>query len=529
MSKTECGVIGILVKQPIKKENLYYTLLEIQHRGQDSYGYVIIDNDRDEIIKENGLIPDSLDMKINTYPSIVIGHVRYSTVKPIQENISNVQSPNSFSDKLTNSLKRFSLSSISSSSSLNTSTSSLVIDDDPKLCIQPLEISKNNHIYLSHNGNLFNIKENSLKLDINSRLRYPTDTFVFKYIWDQHFSYNNTKIEMILFLKNIICTIPGAYSCIVSYYDKNTDEYCLWGLRDRYGYKPLSIGKIDNNYCFISETVQLENSYDFIKDVLPGEIYEISTKTNLEPKLIYSYNSKYVYQPFFCSMEAIYFMKKESLLFNGQLTVHEFRRKLGYELAKQELTYETIQKIKNIIVTYIPESSSSICIGYCEMMSILFKDDLITKVENIRSFIENSTDSRNGKIKRKFSFNEKEIKNIKEIMLIDDSIVRGNTMIYIIKKLKEINPDIKIHIRIGSPYLTDICNFGIDIATQDELIYNKSGSPPSVDALRYLLKIDSLMFLDIDNLEKIMKYYNIQGCTYCFGSKDIPNIKCLDW
>jgi len=228
-------------------------------------------------------------------------------------------------------------------------------------------------------------------------------------------------------------------------------------------------------------------------------------------------------------MEAIYFMKKESLLFNGQITVHEFRRKLGYELAKQELNYDNQQRIKNIVVTYIPESSKSICIGYCEMMSVLFKDDLIIKIENIRSFIENTTDSRNGKIKRKFYFNEKEIKNIKEIMIIDDSIVRGNTIIYIVNMLKEINQNIKIHIRIGSPYLTDVCNFGIDIATQEELIFNKSGSPPSVDSLRFLLKVDSLSFLDIENLEKIMKYYNIQPCTYCFGSKDIPNIKCLDW
>ena len=251
MSKTECGVIGILVTQPIKKDNLYYSLAEIQHRGQDSYGYVIIDKEKDIIVKENELIPESLDIEINKYPNIVIGHVRYSTVKSTQENNSNMQSPSSFSEKITNSLKRFSLSSVSSLTSSTSSTTSLNIEDDPKLCIQPLEISKVNHIYLSHNGNLHNIKENSLKLDINTRLRYPTDTFVFKYIWEQHFSYNNTKIEMIAFIKNIICTIPGAYSCIVSYYDKKTDEYCLWGFRDRYGYKPLSIGKINNNYCFL--------------------------------------------------------------------------------------------------------------------------------------------------------------------------------------------------------------------------------------------------------------------------------------
>lgn len=527
--KTECGLVGILAINPIKKDNIYYSLSEIQHRGQDSYGLVISSKDKNVIIKENGLVPDSLDIKICEYPSVIIGHVRYATSKPMQIN-SSLQSPNSFGEKLTNSFKRF---SFSSSASLTSSTSSLslstIFDEDPKICIQPIEICNNNKIYLSHNGNLFNIKENSLKLDINSRLRYPTDTYVFKYIWEQNFSYNNTKTEMISYIKNIICTIPGAYSCIVTFYDNKNDEFFMWGFRDRYGYKPLSIGKIDNNYCFISETIQLENSNEFINDVLPGEIYEISTKTNQTPKLVYSYNSKYVNYPFFCSMEAIYFMKKESLLFNGLITVHDFRRKLGYELAKQELTYENQQLIKKMVVTYVPESARSICIGYCEMMSVIFKDNIITKIENIRSFIESSTDSRNGKIKRKFWFNEEEIKKINEIIIIDDSIVRGNTMIYIINKLKEINPLIKIHIRIGAPYLTDECNFGIDIASRDELIYNKSGNPQSVDALRFKLNVDSLMFLDIDNLEKIMKNYNIQSCTYCFGAKDIPNIKCLEW
>jgi amidophosphoribosyltransferase len=402
--KTECGLISILVLNPIKKNNLYYSLSEIQHRGQDSYGLVISSKDKNVIIKENGLVPDSLDIEVTEYPSMVIGHVRYATSKLVQTQ-STLQSPNSFGEKLTNSLKRFSFSS--STSSISSSSS---VEEDPKQCIQPLEICNNNKIYLSHNGNLFNIKENSLKLDINTRLRYPSDTYVFKYIWEQHFSYNNTKTEMIAFIKNIICTIPGAYSCVVTFYDKNHDEFFMWGFRDRYGYKPLSIGKIDNNYCFISETIQIENSKDFITDVLPGEVYEISSKTNKIPKLVYNYNSKYVNHPFFCSMEAIYFMKKESLLFNGLLTVHEFRRKLGYELAKQELTYDFQQDIKKMVVTYVPESARSICIGYSEMMSTLFKDNIITKIENIRSFIESSTESRNGKIKRKFWFNEEEIK-----------------------------------------------------------------------------------------------------------------------
>ena len=105
--KTECGLISILVLNPIKKDNLYYSLSEIQHRGQDSYGLVISSKDKNVIIKENGLVPDSLDIEVTEYPSMVIGHVRYATSKLVQTQ-STLQSPNSFGEKLTNSLKRFS-------------------------------------------------------------------------------------------------------------------------------------------------------------------------------------------------------------------------------------------------------------------------------------------------------------------------------------------------------------------------------------------------------------------------------------
>ena len=150
----------------------------------------------------------------------------------------------------------------------------------------------------------------------------------------------------------------------------------------------------------------------------------------------------------------------------------------------------------------------------------------ILKIENIRSFIENSTDSRIGKIKRKFAFNIDDIKGLESIILVDDSIVRGNTMKYIIQILKEINPLIKIHVRIGSPALIRGCHFGIDLY-DDELIV------PQVVKMGLTLEeyfgIESVIFLDRERLNAIFQDYGMGNCGWCFGIDDAINKSVYEW
>ena len=560
--KTECGLFAALaIKNKIMPDTVYNALASIQHRGQDSWGLLIFNYNELTDDRKQGLFPLSVEeisaLKLMVHiemPYFVIGHLRYATAKLVTTPTSTTSS---FTEKITNSLKRFSLSGGRSSSNLTASVSSIdsnstSIDENPLLSIQPVEISKEHCIYIAHNGNLANLRYNVGKLNVNSRLIYPTDTYLFKYIWEEEFSYNGTRDEIVEFIKHIIKNIPGAYSCVLSFYDKKTGIYSLFGFRDRYGYKPLSIGIVDRNnsevgvevggavdsgsYCFFSESVQLSNNCEFLGDVEPGAIYEIAGSAKgmtQQPKCIYKYyGPDMVKKPFFCSMEAIYFMDKGTKLFNGITTVHHFRYKLGMALAKQEYSHDfgIMDKIKKSVITYVPESAHSIAAGYAAFFCRNEASDLITKVENIRSFIESSTDSRNGKIKRKFAFNEEKIVKIDEIVLIDDSIVRGNTMIFIIQKLKEINPEIKIHLRIGAPMITDECHFGIDIASRDELVYTSS-SPfaPSADTIRHYLGAASLEFLDVKIMEELFASYGSGACTYCFGSRDLPNEKCLDW
>jgi amidophosphoribosyltransferase len=172
----------------------------------------------------------------------------------------------------------------------------------------------------------------------------------------------------------------------------------------------------------------------------------------------------------------------------------------------------------------IPESAISIAKGYAQELGLEVNTNLILKVENIRSFIESTDEARQGKLKRKFAFNIEDIKRTHEIILIDDSLVRGNTMKYLIETLYEINPLIKIHIRIACPKLIKGCHFGIDLY-ENELLATK---PYSHDLSKYF-KIESIMFLEIARLTEIFKYYDSNHCTWCYGEIKPCNTKVLEW
>ena len=553
--KTECGIFAIFTN-PRKnflddnrnddlKKLIYNGMVNIQHRGQDGYGYIIINSsDKDNIYsRQSGLLPSSYE---SIFPdnvqlgNIFLAHLRYSTNTTTEIN-NNLYSNNG----------------------------------------QPLEISKINCIYIAHNGNIPNTDINLPKIGLARLDKGLSDTYIFKNIWEKLY-FNNNKItleDVIEYIKWILNNIIGAYSCVLTYYnncnngncDSNNESlmssiisnisdnldrpynldnldnsynissefYYLIGFRDRYGYKPLSICEVEGKYCFVSETVQLKGyKYKFIRDVMPGEIwicknneepYLISRllDENLKNKTITNLDNLDNLDAYICSMEIIYFMKKESRIFNGLITVHHFRQRLGLELGKQDLQYS--KGMNGWVITYIPESSKSIAEGYSDILNIPINHNLILKVENIRSFIENCNESRVGKIKRKFAFNIEDIKKIQEIVLVDDSIVRGNTMRYIIQIIKEINPFIKIHIRIGCPKLLKGCNFGIDIY-DDELIVPKINEQrESGITLDMYFGVDSIMFLEKERLDNIFRDYGMANCGWCYGSKDNINIQTLEW
>jgi len=483
----------------------------IQHRGQDSYGLVSVYGRNDENhdgggiiseIKEFGLLPNSLldvepsptliggtgcssDLVLgNPSPTnIVLGHTRYSTV-------------------------------------------AATID---KEAIQPIELSAETHnAYIAFNGNLPNVDANMRQALGIQELDGSSDTFLFRAIWqrlERELQVAGRSKDLATeFAQYCITRIPGAYSCVVLVGNK------LIGFRDRYGYKPLwcywpRTNNPDEQQVsgFVSETVQLGQSdvpavYNLV-EVPPGGYIILDARTPADTQPIIN-SVMNLSQPELsrCSMEVIYFMQDNSMIGYDTLTVQDIKYRLGQQLAKEELGLPPTAQ-----VIYVPESSYNYALGYSRELGLEFIAGAIKKVYNIRSFIESNTEARVGKIKRKFEFAFYMITS-RDVILIDDSLVRGNTMNYIIRQLQELRPNVRIHIRIASPIIKDRCWFGIDIAERDELVWWQTGA--NLAALQDYLCVASIQYLSLDGLVAVL---GPGYCQYCFGSESDSNRRTLEW
>ena len=509
--KTECGIFAVLGHTSIPPVIINQGMRNIQHRGQDSYGMIRVRPQSGLIseVKEFGLLPDRLidlqpsitlcapkqDIYVDTGTDLVLGHTRYSTV-------------------------------------------AATID---KEAIQPIELSgtgganSGTLVYIAFNGNLPEVDMNMRRaLGINE-LEGSSDTFLFRAIWQRmekqkekensgnEWELGDLAVEFVIYC---LTQIPGAYSCVVLSGNR------LVGFRDRYGYKPLwwfqnlELGL----QGFVSESCQLDVAKSCqLTEVAPGSI--VILESGKEPQLIpvISLPSGELSR---CSMETIYFMQdnsfvsldnlaKQSISYDGiGPTVADIKHKLGGQLAKEELGRFSPADTQ---VIYVPESSYPLAQEYSKELGLLFNQNVIRKIYNIRSFIESNTEARVGKIKRKFEFAFDMITS-HDVIIIDDSLVRGNTMKYIISQLRASRPDVRIHIRIASPILKDRCWFGIDIAERDELIYWQTGA--SLSGLQDYLKVASIQYLSVEGLRSVL---GPGYCGFCFGVESVANHRTLEW
>lgn len=515
--RTECGIFAAM-GQCIPAEFVDTGMRNIQHRGQDSYGLITVSTQIGVVseIKEFGLLPDRL---VDSQPSItpinqtnnsesgnelVLGHTRYSTV-------------------------------------------AATID---KEAIQPIELSvisanSGTPVYIAFNGNLPEVDMNMRQALGIHELVGSSDTFLFRAIW-QRLEKQKEKENSgsgdelgdlaVEFVTYCITRIPGAYSCVVLVGNK------LIGFRDRYGYKPLwcywdttnQNGIKSGIRGFVSESVQIIPSKSF-RDITLSKyaleeapaggyiILDTGCQTTGQP-IINQVIGLPAPELSRCSMEAIYFMQDNSLIWyddlaqDGIQTVRDIKFRLGEQLGKEELGFPP-----GVQVIYVPESSYNLAYGYSFVTNLQFIPGVIKKVYNIRSFIESNTEARVGKIKRKFEFAFDLITSM-DVIIIDDSLVRGNTMNYIISQLRDSRPDVRIHIRIASPILKDRCWFGIDIAERDELIWWQTGA--NLDALQEHLGVASIQYLSPDGLRSVL---GPGYCQFCFGSESDANRRTLEW
>tara|TARA_Y100000590_G_C15722067_1_gene1013852 strand:+ start:411 stop:1709 length:1299 start_codon:yes stop_codon:yes gene_type:complete len=330
--------------------------------------------------------------------------------------------------------------------------------------IQPIT---NNNLSVSHNGNVPNI-----------------EGFDTQHIFDLIVNYNGSFKNSLI---NLIETIPAAYSLLIQ---KDNSIYLL---KDRYGIRPLSYGFKKNNIHISSETIGLTGCNN-IEEIESGQIIEIDKKGIRE---IYRHQNTC---DNLCAFEFIYFMNPYS--FYKDILIKSVRERLVNRLVEKEISIFS----KDYIVVGVPNSGIIYGEEYSNLLSLNY-EQIIMKNTDERTFISPNIKEIQKTCHKKFKYDKTRI-NGNKIIIIDDTIVRGNVMKYICSSLRECGAK-EIHIRIPSPPVIDICQLGIPINTKEELImFNKTETE-----VCSILGVNSLIFLEKEDLNTIP--FN----TYqeCFG------------
>lgn len=275
-------------------------------------------------------------------------------------------------------------------------------------------------------------------------------------------------------LKNCWSLFTGAFSCV------GLHEDTMFAFRDEYGIRPLCIGKTTHGYVVASETVALDIiGADFVRDVKPGELVMCNGET-LESHQIAKGNEK------IDAFEFVYLARPDSRI--AGRSVYMTRFQAGKALAQTE-------PVKADIVVGTPDSGLSAAAGYAQEAGIPFEYGLLKNRYIGRTFIEPEKIRKNS-VELKFNVIVESVAG-KDIILVDDSLVRGNTLNYVIGLLKSYGAK-KIHVRIASPPVKYPDFYGIDTPKDNDLIASKY----TVAEIQKVIESDSLAFLDIDDFVK---------------------------
>ena len=429
-----CAIVGIYGNNEASKL-AGAALFAMQHRGHEATGISSSGDDSKNIytIKDRGYVGDVFNEDaFNTLKgNMAIGHNRYSTAGK-------------------NSL----------------------------LDAQPIHAKyKLGEISIVHNGNLINkdIVRKRL-IDEGSIFQTRMDTENLIHLIAKS-SQNKLKDRIIKSLTKI----KGVYNFIIQSRSK------LFVIRDQYGVRPLSLGKLrSGGYIVASETCCFDLvDAKFVRDVKPGEML-IFSKNHEEPESTMLFESG-PFRP--CAFEYIYFARPDSVM-NGK-SVYDARKSMGRILAQNDKDV-----INADMVIPVPDSGVPAALGYADESKIPFEFGIIRNHYVGRTFIEPTQVLRNLKVKMKLSPLKSFIKG-KKLVVIDDSIVRGTTSKRIVKMLKDAGA-MEVHFRVASPMIQHPCFYGIDTPTKEELI---NARMTKAEVQEYI-GADSLKYLSIDNLKE---------------------------
>lgn len=455
--KEACGVFGIFNPDGENAAgSIYYGLSSLQHRGQESCGIAVCDT--------NG--PKG---NMNVHKGMGLVHEVFSEncLKELKGNLGVGH-------------VRYSTTGAS----------------DPGNA-QPLVLNYiKGTLALAHNGNLVNTDELREELARTGAIfQTTTDSEVIAYQIARARVHAKSVEEAIL---KTASKIRGAYGLVIASPRK------LIGVRDPLGLKPLCLGKRGNSYIIASESCALHAvGAEFIRDIRPGEIVTVSRNgltSNLE-----LCQEKQAH----CIFEYIYFARLDSTI--DGIPVYDSRLKAGAALAKA-------YPVKADLVTGVPDSGLTAAQGYAMASDIPFGPAFYKNSYVGRTFIKPTQKERESAVRLKLSVLPTAVKG-KDLILVDDSIVRGTTIANLIRLLKQAGAG-KVHVRISSPPFLYPCYFGTDVPSNDQLM----AASHSVEEICRLIGADSLGYMRVEDLDEMAA--GLPLCKACFDQcypMDVPH------
>ena len=449
--KHECGIFGAFCENEPVGYLTYLGLFSLQHRGQESAGIVVGDGKEMEVKRDMGLVAEVFsDGLPKLAGNKAIGHVRYST-----------------------------------------SGASVSVNTQP-ICVTYI----NGNLALAHNGSLTNF--NSLKHEL------AKDGALFHTSMDSEaiintiaHSHKSTIEEKIM---DSMHKVEGAFCLTILTDDK------LIGVRDKFGFHPLCIGRLPTGWILASESCALDAvGAKFVRDVEPGEVVVFDSTGDTYKSFFYTEDRK---EKALCVFEYIYFARVDSII--DKESVYMSRVAMGRELARENK--DLIGKIDAVIS--VPDSGTPAAIGFGLESNVPFMEGLSKNRYVGRTFIQPTQEKRDIAVKMKLNPVRAIVKD-KSIAIVDDSIVRGTTSGKIIKLLREAGAK-EVHMLICSPPIEYPCYYGIDTAVRKELI----AATHSIEEIREYIGADSLSFI---TKEGLMRAFNnalkpTDMCYACFDA-----------
>ena len=468
-ARDECGVVGVFAPGEDVATLIYFALYALQHRGQESAGIAASDGERIMVTKEMGLVNQAFDHArlAGLAGHLGVGHVRYST------------------------------------------TGASVWDN-----AQPaFKVRRNGRgIALGHNGNLVNTGDLARGLG-DAGAKCTTDSEVLAELLASGADHPSDGAEpggnglvggpapTADGLDDAIAAgcaqVAGAYALVAM------DERCIYAVRDPHGVRPLVMGRLPGGgWVIASESCALDIlGAHHVGDVQPGELVAIDADGLRRRQLATP-------TPHFCSFEYVYLARPDHR--TDETTVAASRRRMGQLLA------ETAPAEADLVIP-VPDSGVSAASGYSQVSGIPYAEGLVKNRYVGRTFIEPSQSLRQLGIRLKLN-PLRDVLEGQRLVVVDDSIVRGNTSRQLVRMLRESGAR-EVHLRVSAPPIRHPCYYGIDMATRSELI----ASGLDEDGIRDFVGADSLAYLPLEALVEATGRPKDSLCRACFdGQYPIP-------